>query len=343
MLVELQKQLHTLLNEAALLIDSADSTGALYDIKVSVLGKNGSLTAILRELKNLSEDERPAAGKLSNDIRQKLEQAFSEKEKRLLKEELEKRILKEKIDITVDKKPFTTGKIHPLNAVLKKSVAFFTGLGFKVEESREVETVYYNFDALNTAADHPAREAQDTFFITPEILLRSQTSTGQIRVMEKSRPPIRIISPGRVFRADEADATHTPCFNQLEGLVVDKGITMCDLKGILQQYAKFLFSDSTKIRFRPSYFPFTEPSVEVDASCMSCHGSGCRLCKGTGWIEILGAGMVNRNVLSGVNIDPDVYTGYAFGMGLNRITAIIHGITDARIPFEGDIRFLKQF
>ncbi|MCL2675579.1 MAG: phenylalanine--tRNA ligase subunit alpha [Firmicutes bacterium] len=339
----LTEQLNRLLNDTTALIDSAGDTKTLYGIRVAVLGKNGSLTGILRGLKDLKNEERPVAGKLANDVRETIERELAQKEERLSDEEMERRLLYEKVDLTLDKKPFIVGKIHPLNAVLKKSVAFFVGLGFRVEESREIETVYYNFDALNTAPDHPARDAQDTFFITQDILLRSQTSTGQIRVMEKTRPPIRIISPGRVYRSDEADATHTPCFNQIEGLVVDKGVTMCDLKAVLESYAKFLFSDCTKIRFRPSYFPFTEPSVEVDASCPACHGSGCRICKGTGWIEILGAGMVNRNVLKGVGIDSDVYTGYAFGMGLNRITAIIHGITDARVPFEGDVRFLKQF
>lgn len=339
----MEKELNNLLEQTLKRFYQAKDSKELYHIKVSVMGKTGSLTNILRGIKDLTEEEKPVIGKLANEIRNKLEQEYNQQKEQLELLELNQKLSQENIDITIDKKGYSFGKIHPLNAVLKKAIKFFVGQGFSVVESREIETVYYNFDALNTAPDHPAREMQDTFFITSDILLRSQTSTGQIRVMEKTKPPIKIISPGRVFRSDEADATHTPCFHQIEGLVVDKNVTMCDLKGILLEFAKFLFNPETKIRLRPSYFPFTEPSIEVDASCMACGGRGCRVCKETGWIEILGAGMVNRNVLSGVGIDPDEYTGYAFGLGLDRITAIIHGISDARIPFEGDIRFLRQF
>lgn len=323
--------------------EKADSTKRLMEIRAGILGKSGELTALLRGLKDLPKDERPAAGALVNAKREELEQYFDERQSALEAAELDRRLRDEKIDITIDKRTFAPGRLHPLNVIRRRAIGFFTAAGFIVTDSPEIETDYYNFDALNTPKDHPAREMQDTFFITEKILLRSQTSTGQIRTMEKLNPPLKMISPGRVYRADEVDATHSPCFHQLEGLVVDRNVTMCDLKGILSAFAKNFFSPSTKIRFRPSHFPFTEPSVEVDVSCAACGGKGCRVCKGTGYIEILGAGMVNRNVLSGVGIDPDEYSGFAFGMGLDRVTSIIHGITDARIPFEGDIRFLKQF
>ncbi len=338
----MEQKISKLKNEVKAKIASISSAKELTDLKVEVLGKNGELTLILRGLKDLSESERPIVGKIVNEARVELEALFNEKFSALERKELDEKLLKEKVDITVDKN-YTLGKVHPLNAIKRKVIDFFVSMGFIVTDSPEIETQYYNFDMLNIPADHPAREMQDTFFITDDILLRTQTSAGQIRTMEKTKPPIKMISPGRVFRSDEADATHTPCFHQLEGLVVDKGITMCDLKGILASFAKHFFSKETKIRFRPSHFPFTEPSVEVDVSCVHCGGEGCNVCKHTGWIEILGAGMVNRKVLSGCGIDPDVYTGFAFGIGLDRITAIIHGINDARVPFEGDIRFLKQF
>ena len=344
---------------------AADST-TLYDTKVEFLGKSGRLTAVLRGLKDVPNDQKPAIGQLVNDAKEQLEQLFLSQETKLSAQEMAKKIEAERIDISINHSPIILGKPHPLDVVLSKITSFFAKNGFSVEESREIETTYYNFDALNTPADHPAREAQDTFFLDidpnkspvfknlkkacDQILLRSQTSTGQIRMMEKVSPPIKMISPGRVFRADEADATHTPCFHQLEGLVVGEGINMGHLKGTILEFVNYLFDtknskNQTKLRFRPSFFPFTEPSVEVDASCFLCDGAddACRVCKGSGFIEIMGAGMVNRNVLTNVGIDPDVYTGFAFGMGLDRVTAIIHGISDARVPFEGDIRFLKQF
>ena len=315
---------------------------ALNDLKVGVLGKNGELTAILRNIKDLPPEQKPMAGKIVNEAREKLEKIFSQRGKTLEEKELNERLASEKIDITIEKNVLKGG-LHPLNIVRNKIVDFFVSLGFIVADSPEIEKNYYNFEALNIPEDHPAREVQDTFFVTKDICLRSQTSTGQIRMMEKVKPPIKMVSPGRVYRSDSPDATHSPMFHQIEGLVVDKNITMCDLKGILELFAKEIFGQDTKIRFRPSYFPFTEPSIEVDATCSHCKGSGCRVCKGTGWIEILGAGIVNRNVLINCGIDPDVYTGFAFGMGLDRITNIIHGITDARVPFENDVRFLKQF
>ena len=235
-----------------------------------------------------------------------------------------------------------TGSVHPVTLVRRELIDIFSGMGFDVYEGPEIEKDYYNFQALNIPADHPARDMQDTFFITGEFLLRSQTSSGQIRVMENKKPPIKVLSPGRVYRSD-SDATHSPMFHQMEGLVVDKGITLNDLKGMLDEFARRMFTKETKVRLRPSYFPFTEPSVEVDLSCSACGGKGCRICKGTGWIEVLGAGMVNRRVLENCGVDPDVYTGFAFGMGLERIAMIKYGIGDIRLLFEGDVRFLKQF
>lgn len=338
----MQEKLELLAAKTAERIKKAASAKEINELRVEVLGKNGELTLLLKGLKDVSEAERPFIGKLINETRSAIEQQISQAASVFEKQELNRKLLSERIDITIDK-PHEYGKLHPLNVIRQKAIDFFVSMGFTVAESPEIEYTKYNFDMLNIPEDHPARAPQDTFFITDNILLRTQTSAGQVRVMEKYKPPIKMISPGRVFRSDEADATHTPCFHQLEGLVVDKGITMCDLKGILGAFARNFFSQETKVRFRPSYFPFTEPSVEVDLSCVHCGGKGCNVCKGTGYIEILGAGMVNRKVLQGCNIDPDEYTGFAFGMGLDRITALIHGINDARVPFEGDICFLKQF
>lgn len=339
----MKENVNRLLQDTQARIAACANIAELNDVRVKVLGKNGELTALLKGMKDLPAEQRPEAGKIVNIAREELERALSSRQKVLEQAELEKRLATEKIDITIDAPPLVAGGYHPLTIVRNKITQFFSSLGFAIVETPEIETDYYNFEALNIPADHPAREMQDTFFITENILLRSQTSAGQIRTMEKVKPPIKMISPGRVFRADEVDATHSPVFHQIEGLVVDKGITMCDLKGILDLFAQKFFGPDTKTRFRPSYFPFTEPSVEVDASCGQCGGKGCRVCKGTGWIEILGAGMVNRNVLINCDIDPDVYTGYAFGVGLDRITNIIYGITDLRTVFENDIRFLKQF
>ncbi len=324
-------------------IEAATDNKALVAVKVEILGKSGELTAILRNVKQLPVEERPSAGKLINEAREVLEAAFESKFKAIYDAELNKRLEHEKIDITVETKAADKGGLHPLTQVALLVADFFTSLGFKVVSSPEVETDYYNFNALNMPENHPARDMQDTFYVTDHILLRTQTSAGQIRVMENDKPPIKIINIGRVFRSDDVDATHSPVFHQIEGLVVDKHITMCDLKGTLEKFAQFFFGEKTQIRFRPSYFPFTEPSVEVDASCPYCGGAGCRVCKGTGWIEILGAGMVNRNVLKNCNLDPDEYTGFAFGIGLDRVTTIRHGINDMRLEFENDLRFLKQF
>ena len=324
-------------------LESVVDNKELASLKVEILGKNGELTGILRNLRDLPADKRPMAGKLVNDARVRLEEAFDGKFKKLYEEELSKKLEEEKIDITIEGSDRKKGGLHPLTIVKNSVIDFFSSLGFMVVDSPEIETDYYNFKALNTPDNHPARDMQDTFYVTSNILLRTQTSAGQIRTMERIKPPIKMINIGRVFRADDVDATHSPVFHQIEGLVVDNHITMCDLKGILDRFARFFFGENTKTRFRPSYFPFTEPSVEVDASCPYCGGQGCRVCKGTGWIEILGAGMVNRNVLKNCDIDPDEYTGFAFGIGLDRITVIRYGINDMRLEFENDLRFLKQF
>ena len=331
-------------------IGGVDSLTALDAVRVTFLGKSGELTALLKSLKDLPEDKRRGAGMEINVAREQIEAALSQKKNELESIELSARLSSEKIDITIDKPDCRVGSLHPINQTRTRICDFFASMGFTVADSPEIESDYYNFDALNIPFDHPARESQDTFFLAEHIVLRSQTSSGQIRFMEKVKPPFKMICPGRVYRADDVDATHSPMFHQLEGLVVDKNITMCDLKGILELFAKHFFGAQTKTRFRPSFFPFTEPSVEVDASCFNCGGKGktedgsnCRVCKGTGWIEILGAGLVNRHVLSNCGIDPNVYSGFAFGMGLDRITNILHGITDLRVVFENDIRFLRQF
>ena len=335
-------------------IEKADNLQALQEVRIAVLGKNGEWTHVLKTLKDVPAELRSSFGKFINDARAQMETAINLKQTLFEEALLAERLQSEKIDITIDKKSKGVGSLHPINQTRLKIAEFFISMGFMVADGNEIETDYYNFEALNTPDDHPARDMQDTFFFSKHILLRSQTSSAQIRVMEKIQPPIKMISSGRVYRSDDVDATHSPMFHQMEGLVVDKGITLCDLKGILDAFAKKFFGEQTKTRFRPSFFPFTEPSVEVDASCFICGGSGevapredgstnCRVCKGTGWIEILGAGLVNRRVLANCGIDPDVYSGFAFGMGLDRITNILHAITDLRVVFENDIRFLKQF
>ncbi len=314
----------------------------LFELKMQYLGKTGAISALSKGMRDIPPEERPAAGKLVGDVRAWAEEQFAAREEELKKEELAARYASEKIDVTMPAQLAGGGSVHPVSLVKQELVDIFAGMGFDVFEGPEIEQDYYNFQALNIPADHPARDMQDTFFIGGEFLLRSQTSSGQIRVMESKKPPIKVLSPGRVYRSD-SDATHSPMFHQMEGLVVDKGITLNDLKGMLDEFARRMFSSETKTRLRPSYFPFTEPSVEVDLSCRNCGGEGCRVCKGTGWIEVLGAGMVNRRVLENCGIDPDVYTGFAFGMGLERIAMIKYGINDIRLLFENDVRFLKQF
>ena len=319
--------------------DSAD----LEQIKIKYLGKKGELTAVLRGMGALSAEERPVVGQIANEVRAEIENAIGAKTKELQAKALEQKLKSEKLDVTMPGTPAPMGHIHPLTRVQRELEDIFIGMGFSIVEGPEVELDYYNFQALNIPENHPARDTQDTFYIGENVLLRSQTSPVQVRTMEHQKPPIRIISPGRVYRSDALDATHSPLFHQLEGLVVDKGITMGDLKGTLEIFAKKLFGESTKIRFRPHHFPFTEPSAEVDVSCFVCGGKGCRLCKGEGWIEILGAGMVHPFVLSNCGIDPDEYSGFAFGLGIERITMTKYGIDDIRLFYENDERFLEQF
>ena len=324
-------------------IEKTASENEIEELRVKYLGKKGELTAVLKQMGSLSPEERPAMGQLVNEAKQKLETLIADKKSRLKSKATELKLKAETIDITMPAKEIKTGGLHPLNHVVNDMIDIFQSMGFDVVDGPEVETDYYNFECLNVPADHPARDMQDTFYLAENLLLRTQTSAAQIRTMENRKPPIRVICPGRVFRADEVDATHSPVFHQLEGLVVDKGITMCDLKGVLEQFAHEIYGSDTKVRFRPSFFPFTEPSVEVDVSCSECGGKGCRVCKGAGWIEILGAGMVHPNVLRCCGIDPDVYSGFAFGIGIDRITTTRYKISDIRLLFENDKRFLEQF
>ena len=321
-------------------IEAADDTEAL---RVQYLGKKGELTAVLRGMGKVSPEERPLIGQLANEVRAEIEAALEKQAEEKQKKDLEKKLLSEKLDVTVPGVVTPVGHRHPIAQTEEILREIFIGMGFSVAEGPEVEYDYYNFEALNLPQNHPARDTQDTFYITDNILLRSQTSPVQVRTMEKQQPPIRVISPGRVYRSDAVDATHSPLFHQLEGLVIDKGITMGDLKGALESFAKSLFGEQTRLRFRPHHFPFTEPSAEVDVSCFVCGGKGCRLCKGEGWIEILGAGMVHPFVLSNCGIDPEVYSGFAFGVGIERVAMTKYGIDDMRLLYENDMRFLEQF
>ncbi len=323
-------------------VQDIKSSKSLLEIKMRFLGKTGEISSLLKNLRDVPAEQRPTMGKVLNAFRQWTEEKFSDIEKRIKKIELDKKYSQEKLDVTVPGTILPDGAYHPNTLIREELVSVFAGMGFEIFEGPEIENDYYNFTALNTPADHPARDMQDTFYLSADLLLRTQTSAGQIRVMENKKPPIKILSPGKVYRSDD-DATHSPMFSQMEGLVVDKGITLCDLKGMLDVFAKKIFGEDVKTRLRPSYFPFTEPSVEVDVSCFECGGKGCRLCKGTGWIEVLGAGMVNRRVLEGCGIDPDEYTGFAFGMGIERIAMLKYGINNMKLLFEGDTRFLKQF
>ena len=315
----------------------------IEDLRIRYLGKKGELTAVLRGMGKLSAEERPIIGQLANEVRAQIEKKIDELNERKNQAKLEAKLAAEKLDVTVPGEDIRAGHFHPLALVQRQLEDIFLGMGYSIVDGPEVEYDYYNFQALNIPPDHPARDTQDTFYITDNILLRSQTSPVQARVMEKTEPPIKIISPGRVYRSDAVDATHSRLFHQLEGLVIDRGITMGDLKGTLEMFAKRMFGEETKIRFRPHHFPFTEPSAEVDVSCFVCGGKGCRLCKGEGWIEILGAGMVHPNVLRNCGIDPEEYSGFAFGLGIERIAILKYHIDDMRLLYENDIRFLNQF
>lgn len=336
------EKLKTVVASAISETEGASTVSELNDVKVKYLGKSGELTALLKGLKDVPPAEKPAFGKAVNEGRQAIEAKIGEKEDLLKNAEKQRKLIEEKIDVTEPAKAVKVGSKHPLTIVKGIISDIFVGLGFEVREGPEVETDYYNFQALNIPKDHPARDMQDTFYFSENLLLRTHTSPCQVHTMEAKKPPIRMICPGKVYRSDY-DATHSPMFQQIEGLVVDKNVTMCDLKGILDEFAKAFFSKETKTRLRPSYFPFTEPSVEMDVTCSVCGGKGCRICKGTGWIEVLGAGIVNPKVLEGCGIDTNEYSGFAFGLGIDRLTMIKFGIPDMRLLFENDLRFLGQF
>lgn len=339
----MREQLNNIKLEAEKKLNGAGSLAELESIRLQYLGKKGELTAVLRGMGQLTPEERPQIGQLANEVRSFIEEMLEEKTKSLQEKERQAKLEKEAIDVTVPGRRRFIGKKHPLSIVLDEIKDVFIGLGYEIAEGPEVELDYYNFEALNIPAGHPARDTQDTFFINGDILLRSQTSSVQIRVMEKKKPPIKIICPGRVYRSDAVDATHSPIFHQVEGLVVDRGVTMGDLTGTLQYFARRLFGEDTKIRLRPHHFQFTEPSAEVDVSCWACGGKGCRICKDEGWIEILGAGMVHPNVLKYGGIDPKEYSGFAFGLGVERVAMCKFNIDDMRLLYENDMRFLKQF
>ena len=313
------------------------------DIRVKYLGKKGELTKILRGMKDLSKEERPVIGKLANEIRNTLESAIEETSSKIKKLKRESKLESEVIDITMPGRKQVIGKRHPLEQTLEEMKQIFISMGFSIEDGPEVEKDYYNFEALNIPKNHPARGEQDTFYINDNVVLRTQTSPTQIRTMEKQKPPIKMISPGKVYRSDAVDATHSPIFYQMEGLVVDKGITFANLKGTLELFAKKMFGSEMKTKFRPHHFPFTEPSAEMDATCFVCNGKGCKVCKGEGWIELLGCGMVHPQVLRNCGIDPEVYSGFAFGMGVDRMVMLKYGIDDIRNMYESDVRFLNQF
>lgn len=329
-------------NVTDLLAETKDLEG-LDQLRIRFLGKKGELTAVLKGMGALSSEERPKIGALANEVRTFLEKEIDERKAELSKKLQEEKLKREVIDVTMPGRKQELGHMHPLSQVLDEVQKVFIGMGFQIAEGPEVEYDYYNFEALNIPKNHPARDTQDTFYVEDNIVLRTQTSPMQVRVMEKQKPPIRIIAPGRVYRSDAVDATHSPIFHQIEGLVVDKGVTMADLKGTLEAFIKELYGQGAKVRFRPHHFPFTEPSAEMDVSCFVCGGEGCRVCKGEGWIEILGCGMVHPKVLANCGIDPEVYSGFAFGLGLERIVMRRYGIDDLRLFYENDMRFLNQF
>lgn len=339
----MKEQLQKIKEQASSEIAALSDTKALDDLRVKFLGKKGELTAILKQMGQLSAEERPVMGQLANDVRQYLETAINEKASSLKSAVMETRLKAEAVDVTMPGKKRIVGNRHPLNIVLDDLKAIFRGMGYTVVDGPEVEETKYVFDMLNTDEGHPAREPSDTFYITENTLLRTQTSSVQIRTMLKEKPPIAIISPGRVYRPDAVDGTHSPIFHQCEGLVIDKNITFGDLKGTLENFAKSLYGEGVKLRFRPHHFPYTEPSAEVDLSCFKCGGKGCPLCKYEGWIEMLGSGVVRPEVLRNCGIDPDEYSGFAFGIGLERIAMMRYNIDDMRLLYENDARFLSQF
>lgn len=330
-------------NQAFAELSGAEDLNALDAVRVKYLGKKGELTAILKQMGKLSAEERPIIGQLANQVRAQIEEKLEETKTALEAKQMDQRLASETIDVTMPGKKNAIGKKHPLSIVLDEVKEIAMGMGFDIAQGPEVELDYYNFEALNIPKDHPARDTQDTFYINDNVVLRTQTSPVQIRTMENQKPPIRIIAPGRVYRSDALDATHSPLFHQIEGLVVDKNITMADLKGTLEVFVKRLYGENSVVRFRPHHFPFTEPSAELDVQCFNCGGKGCRLCKGEGWIEVLGCGMVHPKVLANCGIDPEEYSGFAFGLGLERMVMMRYNIDDLRMFYENDIRFLDQF
>ena len=341
----MKQQLDQIWQQTLSTLENITSASELEALRVKVLGKKGELTALLKQMGKLSAEERPKMGQMANTVRSEIEQALERKKAAIEAAELESRLEAEALDVTIPGECASPGHRHPMSIVLDEAKDIFIGMGFQIAEGPEVELSTYDFDRLNIPEGHTVRDWQDTFYIAEDssVHLRCQTSPVQVRVMEVQKPPIRIISPGRVYRKDEADATHSPMFHQIEGLVVDRGITMADLKGTLDTLCKRLYGPDTITRFRPHHFPFTEPSCEVDIQCFACHGTGCRVCKGEGWIELLGAGMVHPKVLAGCGIDPDIYSGFAFGVGLERMCMMRFNINNMKLIFENDMRFLEQF
>ncbi len=339
----MKEKLISIKEEALSRINAADSMDKLNEIKVAILGKKGQLTEVMKSMKDIPAEERPQFGQIVNDTRQAIEEVLENARKDIAKKVRESQMKREVIDVTLPAKKANVGHRHPNTIALEEVERIFIGMGYEVVEGPEIEYDYYNFEALNIPANHPAKDEQDTFYINDKIVLRTQTSPVQVRQMERGKLPIRMIAPGRVFRADEVDATHSPSFHQIEGMVIDKNITFADLKGTLAEFAKELFGPDTKVKFRPHHFPFTEPSADMDVTCFKCGGKGCRMCKGEGWIEILGCGMVHPKVLRMSGIDPEEYSGFAFGVGLERIALLKYEIDDMRLLYENDARFLKQF
>ncbi|MBO4396705.1 MAG: phenylalanine--tRNA ligase subunit alpha [Eubacterium sp.] len=339
----MKEKLEKIVSDALERIESSDNLDKLNDIKTAFLGKKGELTAVLKGMKDVAPEDRPKVGQMVNDARQKIEEVLDEKKTSFERALRAEKMKSEVIDVTLPGRTLPHGHRHPNTIALEEVEKIFVGMGYEVVGGPEIEFDYYNFEALNIPEGHPAKDEQDTFYINDEILLRTQTSSVQVHIMEQGKLPIRMISPGRVFRSDDVDATHSPSFHQIEGMVVDKHITFADLKGTLELFARKLFGEDTKVKFRPHHFPFTEPSAEMDVSCFKCGGKGCRFCKGEGWIEILGCGMVHPHVFEMSGIDPNEYTGFAFGVGLERIALLKYEIDDMRLLYENDVRFLEQF
>ena len=339
----MKEKLQSIKEKALAQISAAEHLEGLNDVRVAILGKKGELTSVLKSMKEVAPEDRPKVGQMVNEARAEIEKVLEEKKVAFEKKMREEKMKAETIDVTLPAKKPMVGHRHPNTIALEEIERIFVGMGYEVVEGPEVEYDYYNFEALNIPANHPAKDEQDTFYINKDIVLRTQTSSTQVHELEKGKLPIRMIAPGRVYRSDEVDATHSPTFHQVEGLVVDKDVTFADLKGTLQQFAKEIFGEDTKVKFRPHHFPFTEPSAEMDVSCFKCGGKGCRFCKGEGWIEILGCGMVHPHVLEMSGVDPEEYVGFAFGVGLERIALLKYEIDDMRLLYENDVRFLKQF